>query len=414
MAHAEKPAAGEFPVSAVAQNNGYHPLAGVKVIDLTHVAAGPFCTSLLGQLGADVIKIERPGIGELNRAVKPAIGSGPVSWYFATVNVQKQYIQVDLRTAEGQAILHELVKSADVLVQNFAPGVAGRLGADEQTLRALNERLIYCSIVGFRSGSRYQHLSSFDHIHEAMAGVMSMTAYADEAPPLTGLPAADMSAGLYAVLGTVLALQAREKTGRGDTIEVPLQDCLLSLLPLRMGFTFATGKAYPPSGRYHQQFAPFGVFETQDSRIVLSVGSVELWKRFVQVIPELDREIFQTLDQRLKAKDDLYRRLNAILRTRSTADWLQAFGEAGVPAGAVMDTAEVANDPYTEDLIRELDVEGGKFRWVPYPVRHEMIDIVFDNPTGRPGRDTAAVLTELGFSQRELDALRERGIVDGC
>ncbi|MEI6470539.1 MAG: CoA transferase, partial [Betaproteobacteria bacterium] len=269
-------------------------MSGIRVLDLTHVAAGPFCGSLLGQLGATVIKVEPIGDGELMRKAAPFIGNGGMSFYFACVNTEKEYIQIDLKSDHGRQVFFDLAKQSDVVIQNMAPGVVKRLGIDYDSIQKLKDDIIYCSISGFRLGSAYQDLPSFDYIHEAMSGVMSMTGIPGEPPPLPGLPAADMSASVYSVLSILLALRVRDTTGVGQNIEVPLHDCLLSLLPARIGFTYATGKPFPTFGAYHRDFAPFGVFRTKDSQLVITVGSENLWSRFLICFPDLDLPKYST------------------------------------------------------------------------------------------------------------------------
>lgn len=387
------------------------PLAGVRVLDLTHVASGPFCCSMLGQLGADVIKIEPPGSGEIMRKAAPFLGTGPLSFYFACVNVEKRYIQIDLKSPEGREVFLDLARQADVIVQNMAPGVVQRLKIDYDTVKAINPRIIYCSICGFRNGSAYQDLPSFDYIHEAMSGVMSMTKQPGDAPPLPGLPAADMSAGVYAVLGITLALRVREQTGVGQTIEVPLQDCLTSLLPARIGYTYATGEPFPAFGRYHVNFAPFGVFRTKDSDLVMTVGSEDLWRRLVSLLPELDRPEFATQTQRIEHKDHLYTILNARLLEKTTADWIILMRAAGVPAAPILDSTQVVTDPYVEEVSTQLAVEGGRHTWQRFPVQFSGFSPRLASPPKRAGADTEPVLREFGYDADRLDRLRKAGVI---
>lgn len=387
------------------------PLAGINVVDMTHVGAGPYCSSLLGQLGADVIKVERPGPGDLSRGSRPHIGNTGISYYFASVNAQKRFVQMDLHSSMGQEVLQDLVARADVLVQNFAPGAIARLGADYETLAKVNPRLIHCSIVGFRKGSGYGRLLSFDYIHEAMSGVMSMTRQPDELPPLPGLPAADMSAALYAVLGIVLAIHMRGETGRGQALEVPLYDSLTSLLPLRLGYSFATGEAFPALGDRHRDYAPFGVFETKDSIIVLTAGSQGAWKRLLGVFPELDKPEFQDTQDRVVNKQALYAQLEPILRSKTTAEWLEIFWDATVPAGAVRTTKEAATDPYVQAIARTLDMGDDSYTWFPYPVVHDAFVSRLDRVPMEAGAHNREVLEELGYDNDKIASLHNAGVV---
>jgi len=387
------------------------PLQGLSVLDLTHVASGPFCASMLGQLGATVVKVEPPGDGELMRRAAPFIGDGPISFYFACVNTEKEYVQIDLKSERGKQVFLDLARRSDVIVQNMAPGVVDRLGIGYEDVRRVRPDIIYCSISGFRSGSAYQDLPSFDYIHEAMAGVMSMTGYPGQAPPLPGLPAADMSAAVYAVLGIVLALRMREATGKGQSIEVPLHDCLMSLLPARIGYSYAVDEPFPTFGAYHRNFAPFGVFESSDGHVVITVGSEDLWKRMLQIMPDLDQPRFAKQGERVKHMDALYALMRGKFATRTTQEWIKLFRDAGVPAAPVMDTREVTADPYVKEITQTLPVAGGSYSWQRFPVRFGEIAPRLSHAPGLPGEDTRAVLARLGYSTETIDALLEAGVV---
>lgn len=370
------------------------PLDGIKVIDATHVGAGPLCSSFLGQLGADVVKIEPMGDGELMRKARPTVGTSDISYYFASVNLQKRFVQLDLKSDEGQAAIQKLCTGADVLVTNFGPGVPERLGLDYETVSDLNPRIVHCSITGFRQDSDYADYPSFDYIHEAMAGVMSITGYEGQIPPLPGFPAADMAGAIYAVLGTVLALSQRDRTGLGQRVEVPLQDSLLSLMPLRLGYTFATDKPLETFGRLHRDFAPFGVFETADKPLVLTIGSEALWDNLLVVLPELEQERFRTQSQRVEHREILASEIEAALGEHPCAVWIERFREARVPAAPVLNTSDVAKDPYIDGCSVTLDVGGSPYRWITYPVQHSGFRIKADRTVRGPGADNADVLGE--------------------
>jgi crotonobetainyl-CoA:carnitine CoA-transferase CaiB-like acyl-CoA transferase len=386
------------------------PLTGVRILDLTHVGAGPFASSLLGQLGADVIKVEGPN-GDRMRQNRPLVGAGTVGYYFASVNAQKRFVQIDLRSPAGQQLLHRIVPQVDVIVENFGPGVAARLGLGFDTLHEINPRLIYCSIKGFRLDSRYAELASLDYVHEAMTGVMSITGYPGEVPPLPGYPAADFSGALYGALSVVVALRARDQGGQGQFIEVPLQDSLLSLMPLRLGFSIATGEDFPTLGRYHRDFAPFGVYETVDGPIVIAAGTERLWRKFVTVLPDLDLPEFSDQDGRLRNKDRLNGLVTQRLSARDRATWLTQLWDAGVPAAPVMRTSEVINDPYVVDRMQTLNIGDDTYSWIPYAPIHSVFTPKITRPPTAAGAHTREVLTELGLSPDEVDDLAYAGVV---
>lgn len=389
------------------------PLAGLTVLDMTHVGAGPFCSSILGQLGADVIKLEGLS-GDRMRTNEPRVGAGGIGYYFASVNLQKRFLQMDLKNPAAQEALKTIITSTDILVENFAPGVAERLGADYAGLKPHNERLIYCSIKGFRSGTEYGDLVSIDYVHEAMTGVMSMTRHPDEVPPLPGYPAADFSGALYGALAISVALRMRDATGLGQFIEVPLHDSLLSLLPLRLGYTFATGNAFPALGRYHRDFVPFGVFETADKPIIIACATERLWERFTQVAPAMKQPRYATMKDRLAAKEAFYVELEEILGAESADYWVDAFRRVGVPVAAVMSTDEVFRDRYVEDMLARLPVQDQEYAWIPYAPVHGAFSPVADRAPTEAGAHTREALSDLGLSVAEIDDLFARQAIAGA
>lgn len=388
------------------------PLSGIRVLDMTHVGAGPFSSSLLGQLGADVVKLEGTE-GDRMRRNEPTVGAGALGYYFASVNLQKRFLQLDLKQPEAQDVLRRIIPQFDVVVENFRPGVAGRLGAGFEQLKQYNDKLIYCSIKGFRSGSKYGDLGSIDYVHEAMTGVMAMTKQPGENPPLPGYPAADFSGALYATLAVVVALRMRERSGEAQFVEVPLQDSLLSLLPLRLGYTFATGQPFPAFGDRHRDFAPFGVFKTLDTPVVIAVATDRLWQRFVMVFPELDLPQYQKAAGRMAEREALYRQLERILGQRFAADITAGLQKVGVPVAPVMETDEVYHDEYVQEMLVRLEVGGEEFRWIPYAPVHNSFNVATDRPPDLAGAQTRETLSELGIPGHEIDELFARSAACG-
>lgn len=388
------------------------PLSGIRVLDMTHVGAGPFSSSLLGQLGADVLKLEGTE-GDRMRQNKPTVGAGSLGYYFASVNLQKRFLQMDLKQPKAQRVLQRIIPKIDVLVENFRPGVSDRLGAGFEQLKKYNKKLIYCSIKGFRSGSKYGDLGSIDYVHEAMTGIMAMTKQPGQNPPLPGYPAADFSGALYATLAVMVALRMRDQTGEAQFVEVPLQDSLLSLLPLRLGYTFATGLPYPAFGDRHRDFVPFGVFRTLDNPVVFAVATDKLWRRFVQVFPEFDLDEYRLAAGRLAAREVVYARLEEILLQRKCADVVTALQEVGVPVAPVMETDEVYRDEYVQEMLARLPVGGEEFRWVPYAPIHNSFKSVANKAPDLPGAQTREALAELGIAKDEIDELFAEGAVSG-
>jgi crotonobetainyl-CoA:carnitine CoA-transferase CaiB-like acyl-CoA transferase len=368
---------------------------------------------MLGQLGADVIKVEPLGTGELVRTTEPYIGQTGVSYYFASVNSQKRYIQIDLKTEDGKCLFAHLAERSDVVITNMSPGVMDRLRLGSVQLRALNERLIYCQIVGFRPGSSYEDLPSFDYVHEAMSGVMSITRDTDGVPPLPGLPAADMSGAIYTVLAVALALRQRDETGKGQDITVPLHDCLLSMMPLRLAHSFLHHDALEAYGRYHRDFVPFGVFDTSDSQIVMAIGSQPLWRRLVSVIPALDLPQFDSLSLRVDHRAEVLEMLSEALKTRSTDAWMSLFRSMKIPAGPIMNTKEVVEDEYIKGASVSLTSDGDTFNWLKYPTLHSTFEATITKPTTLPGTHTRDILMELlSLSEDECERLSESNVIN--
>lgn len=387
-----------------AESRNQLPLAGIRVLDMTHVGAGPFSSSILGQLGADVVKLESIQ-GDRMRRNTPTVGAGELGYYFASVNLQKRFLQMDLKKPEAQDLLRRVIPKIDVVVENFRPGVADRLGAGFDQLSQYNERLIYCSIKGFRAGSKYGDLGSIDYVHEAMTGIMAMTKQPGQNPPLPGYPAADFSGALYAALAVVVALRMRDLTGKAQFTEVPLQDSLLSLLPLRLGYTFATGLPFPAFGDRHRDFVPFGVYHTTDKSIIIAVATDNLWKRLVSVFPSLDRPEYQSAAQRLSAGRALDDELQALLAQMSSEQAVASIQGVGVPAAVIMETDEVYRDEYVQEMLTRLPVGGEEFRWIPYAARHNSFTPVANRAPDRAGAQTREILAELGVSADEIDSL---------
>jgi len=370
-------------------------LDGIRVIDLTRILAGPFCTQLLADMGAEVIKVESPKGGD------PVRGQGNVidgmSWYFAQFNRNKKSVTLDLYSEEGKAKLAGLIAGADVLVENYRPGVLARMGFDKARLDELNPGLVVGSVNGFGSWGPYVDRPSFDFIAQAMSGFMSTTGEPEGEPMRAAPPIADLIGGLYCAFGVVTALNARHRTGRGQAVEASLNNSLISLHAFISAQYFATGKVPERSGNNHAIVTPYGLFKASDGAICVAPSNDTYVVRFLEAVglrDLLDDPRFATNDARMANRDELTERINAATERNTVEHWIAAINEAGCPCGRVMDLAEVFADPQVRatEMVLDVDHPGhGTIRMTGFPVK------LWDTPARihRPAPD-------LGQHNREI------------
>ena len=390
------------------------PLTGVKVLDLTRVLSGPFCTALLGDMGADVIKVEAPE-GDSVRG-QGAIKDG-LSWYFAQFNRNKRSIRLDLRKPEAKVILERAIGQADVLVENFRPGVLTRLGFDDDRLKALRPSLVVCSINGFGSTGPYKDRPAFDFVAQAMSGFMSVNGGADDPPLRSGLPISDLVAGLYAALSIAVAVPRAKATGQGQRAEVSLTNGLVSLLSYIATNYFATGAAPARSGNDHPIAAPYGLFPTRDGQIALAPADDAFFGRLADALrePGLKTDpLYATQSARVANRT----RINAIvggkLAANTTDFWVETLNKAGVPCGPVNSVAEVFQDPQIlqQQMVMDVDQPGyGMVRMLGFPIKFSDSPCRVRRPAPRLGEHSDEILAELGFAAAEREAWRQSGVV---
>ena len=390
------------------------PLSGVKVLDLTRVLSGPFCTALLGDLGADIIKVEAPDGDTVRNA--GAMRDG-LSWYFAQFNRNKRSIRLNLRKPEAQAILARLIEQSDVLVENFRPGVLARFGFGEDRLKALRPSLVICSINGFGSTGPYRDRPAFDFIVQAMSGFMSVNGGPDDPPLRSGLPISDLVAGLYAALSITAAVLHARTTGQGQRAEVSLVNALVSLLAYIATNTFATGAPPPRSGNDHPIAAPYGLFRTRDGQIALAPADDAFFRRLADALEEPGLKtdpLYATQPARVANRA----RINAIvggkLAANTTAHWVETLNKVGVPCGPVNGVAEVFQDPQilAQEMVIDVDHPGsGIVRMLGFPIKLSGTPCRVRHPAPALGEHSDEVLAELGYSDAERAAWRRDGVV---
>jgi crotonobetainyl-CoA:carnitine CoA-transferase CaiB-like acyl-CoA transferase len=333
---------------------GPGPLAGVAVVDLTRALAGPYCTLMLGDMGADVVKIELPGTGDETRQWGPPFLDGESS-YFLSVNRNKRSVTLDLKSDEGRRVLAGLVRKADVLVENFRPGTMARLGMDYDRARALNPSLVYCAISGFGQDGPRAAEPAYDAIVQGMGGIQSVTGEADGPPTRVGVPIGDIAAGMFAAYAVAAALFWRERDPerRGQLIDASMLGGQVALLTYQAGRYFATGQPPGRIGNRHGSIAPYEMFRTADGFVNLAVANERLWQRFCEALglDDLLREPrFATNADRVGNRAALAERIQARLADLTTEQTLSLLGKAEVPAGPVFDLAQVFSDPQSQHL----------------------------------------------------------------
>ena len=347
-------------------------LAGMRVIDLTQVMAGPFCTMMLGDLGADVIKVEPPGGGDQTRHSWGRSGKGTDGPAFFALNRNKRSVVLDLRSAEGRDKFYSLISDADVVIENYRPGVAGRLGIDYDTLRELNPGLIYASISGFGQTGPYSERPGYDLIAQGMSGVISVTGQPGGPPAKAGLPVADLGAGMFCLYGILGAYVYKQKTGEGQRLETSLFESALALSVWEATEYWASGNVPRPTGTAHRMSAPYQAFRTNDGWMTIGANNQRLWGILCKSLgrPELaSDERFLANTDRMRNRQLLGEILEEILAAHSTEYWVERLLADGVPAGPILDYSQVLDDPHV--IFREM------VQSIPHPVEGEVRTLGF-------------------------------------
>ncbi len=391
------------------------PLEGLLVVDLTRALAGPYCTMMLADLGARVVKVESTEGGDDTRGWGPPFLEGE-SAYFLSVNRNKESVALNLKHPEGVAVLHRLLERADVLVENFRPGVMERLGLDYPRLRDRYPRLVYCSISGFGQTGPYREKPAYDLILQGMGGIMGITGEEGGPPVKVGVAVADICAGMFAAFGILAALRVRDRTGRGQHVDCALLDGQVAWLTYAAANYFATGQNPARMGSAHPNLCPYQAFQTQDGYLNVAVGSEAIWKRFCEVVdPSLgDDPRFRTNADRVRHRAQLVPLLQARFLERPTREWTRLLDEAGVPNGPIYTVSEVFADPQTAHRGMRVELDhprAGRISVTGVPVKLSDTPGSVRTPPPVLGQHTRAVLQELGYREEEVDDLARKGVV---
>ncbi|MDA1349138.1 MAG: CoA transferase [Chloroflexi bacterium] len=391
------------------------PLDGIKVLDLTQVMAGPFCTMLLADMGADVVKVEKPG-GDDVRGIGPPFINGE-SAAFLQINRNKRSIVMDLKNEQGVDALRRMAAQADALVQNYRPGAMERMGLGYEQVHEINPALVYCSISGFGSTGPYSKRAGFDLVTQGMSGLMSLTGQPGGAPTKVGVPITDLNAGFYAAYGVLCAYIERLKTGSGQMVDASLLEGGLAYTVWESAIYFATGQAAKPAGSAHRLTAPYQSFPTRDGYINIGAANQSNWERLCGALERpdlLEDPRFATNTDRIQNLRQLEATLTETLRGKESAEWLDAMERAGVPSGPIYDLAEAYDDPHVRARDMVVEVEhpvAGPIQNIGVPVKLSETPGSVRRPAPTLGQHTDEVLAEFGFSSDETEALRRSGAV---
>jgi len=391
-------------------------LKGVKVLDLSRVLAGPFCSMNLSDLGAEVIKVEIPGRGDDTRSYPPFING--VSSYYLSLNRGKKSITVNMKTEEGVKIVQKLASKCDVLLENFRPGVTKRLRIDYDTVKKINPKIIYCSISSFGQTGPYAQWPGYDLIIQGMSGLMGITGEEDGPPMRIGVAVMDINAGLHALISILAALRVRDQTGVGQYIDVSMLDAGVTWLTYMAGNYFATGKVPKRMGTAHPSIAPYQAFKTGDNKyILIAAGNDRLFKTLCETIglPHLPEDPdYMTNDNRVKNRDSLIPLLQDALMKQPRDVWLSSLRVKGFPCAPIYTLDEVFSDPHVLQrnmLIQMEHPKAGTIKQIgtPFKLSESKVDLTRHPP--ELGEHTEDILTSLGYTASEIENLRAKGVI---
>lgn len=391
------------------------PLDGFRVLDLTRFLSGPYCTMVLAELGADVIKIEQPHTGSDERRFEPKINGE--SYPGAMPNRSKRSISLDLKTDGGRDIFMRLVEDADLVIENFRPGVAKRLGIDYDSVRAIRSDVLYCSISGFGQTGPYKNRPGFDIMAQGIGGFLRMTGEPGGKPAKIGVAINDLAAGMTAIYAIMAAQMMRQKTGEGQYIDISIVEAALAWTVWESGAFFGAGEVPQATGTRHRRSTPYQAYRTADGYVTIGAPNDRLWTRLVTDAFKREEWLtdprFATLPDRMKNIDELEREIEAITMTKTTAEWIEIVDLAGVPCGPVLTYDQTMSDPQILDRNMIVEVEHpiiGGMKMIAPPVKLSTMDYSIRRPPPWLGQHTAEVLREAGLTDSEVEQMFTDGV----
>ncbi len=390
-------------------------LDGIRVVDLTRILSGPFCSMFLADMGAEVIKIEEPGEGDPVR--KQGASVNGYSLYFANFNRNKRSLTLDLRSPDGKEVLRDLLRGADVVINNYRPGIMDKMGFGREALRALKPDIVSCHVTGFGLDGPYRDRPSFDFIAQAMSGFMSVNGDVDGPPMRAAPPVSDLVAGAYAAMGICAALVRRSRTGEGEEVATALTDSMTSMLAFLATNFFANGRQPQRTGNDHALVAPYGLFEAADGQIAVAPSNDAFYARLIDALGLDDlrgRPEYLTNAARFERRAGINAEINARTRGHTVAHWIDKLNAAGVPCGRVLNLSEVFEDPQTRHQQMRITIEHpqhGPLDVLGFPIKFTDDPCRVHRPPPVLGADTDALLRELGRDAATITALRARGVV---
>jgi CoA:oxalate CoA-transferase len=389
------------------------PLSGINILDMTRVVSGPFCTMMLGDFGAEVIKVESFD-GDPSR-VTGITGKGE-NPYFVNLNRSKRSIMVNLKDENGKEIIHCLVKWADVLVENFRPGVMDRLGFGYDQLKKINSRLIYAAVSGFGKTGPYKDRPAFDFIAQAVSGFMSLNGDEDTGPLRVGIPISDTIAGLYTAFGILAALQVRNRTGEGQEVQCAMVDGLISMYTFASGAFFATSKLPPRNGNDHMVVSPYGLFWASDGPIAIAPSTHQAWLSFCKAIEMEELNVdprFDTPEKRRQNRAQINEIVGARIRTKTKAEWIDILNSVGVPCGPINNLEDAFSDPQIlhQEMLIDSPQPTGPVKMPGFPVKIPGAPARIHRPSPQLGGNTTVILEGIGYGNAEINKLLQDKVV---
>ena len=392
-------------------------LDGIRVLDLTRALAGPFCTLMLGDNGADVIKVEIPGSGDDTRKWGPPF-IGEESAYYLSINRNKRSLTLNLQDAQAQEVFMKLAQDIDVVVENFTPGVMGRFGLDYDAVKAVNPKVVYCSISGFGQDGPYRNRPAYDQIMQGVGGLMSITGEPDGEPQKIGIAVTDIGAGMWSAFAIMAALNHRGKTGEGQYIDISMLDAQVAWLTYQAAFFFANGEAPKRMGAAHPTLVPYQAFMCKDGKYInVAVGSERIWERFCQGMERedlKDHPDYATNSVRVNNRGAMVSMLQEIFLTRPVAEWVKALQAANVPCGPINDLADVFADPQV--LARNMYLEMahptlGSIKQTGLPIKFSLTPGGLDRHPPLLGEHNQEILKSLGYSEADVQSLMAQSVI---